>query len=178
MLDSCFELYFEIFFFTWLFGTLSGGVVPCLGMIIYQLIERGVPYIYIYIHVFRWRLYLRTRSKQEHYSKICRNLKISLEPRNQEPRLLRSLGDNLGSRFQENLLIRTKILPKTSVQSWLLVSWFQKILRFLKMSADFGRLSSHHSIGILCSQLPGVLKDILYKCNIGWKDYSPIRFLL
>ena len=62
-------------------------------------------------------------------AEVLRNLKISLEPRNQEPRLRRSLGDNLGSWFQENLLIRTKILPKTSVQSWLLVSGFQENLQ-------------------------------------------------
>ena len=62
-------------------------------------------------------------------AEILRNLKIFLEPRNQEPRLHRSLGQNLGSDEKVFLEPRTKIIPKTSEQSCFLVSWFQGILK-------------------------------------------------
>ena len=60
--------------------------------------------------------------------------KIFLEQRNQEPRLHRSLGQNLVSDEKVFLEPRTKIIPKTSEQSWFLVSWFQG---HLQISADF-----------------------------------------
>ena len=60
---------------------------------------------------------------------IFGNLKICLEPRNQEPRLHRSLGQNLDSDEEVFLELRTKIIPKTSEQSWFLVSWFQANLK-------------------------------------------------